>query len=82
MKKKKSLPPPYAAPTKDTRFAGTYEVLIRIRIASSLTRAAAIRIAGQRRFVDPQPRGRRHDPRDARTATKIRHAVLFLPRVG
>ena len=28
MKKKKSLPSPYAALTKDTRFAGTYEVLI------------------------------------------------------
>ena len=28
MKKKRSLPAPYAAPTKDTRFAGTYEVLI------------------------------------------------------
>lgn len=29
MKKKKSeLPPPYAAPTRDTRFAGTYEVLV------------------------------------------------------
>ena len=28
MKKKKSLPVPYAAPTKDTRFAGTFEVLV------------------------------------------------------
>jgi len=28
MKKKKSLPGPYAAATKDTRFAGTFEVLI------------------------------------------------------
>jgi hypothetical protein len=28
MKKKKTLPGPYAALTKDTRFAGTYEVLI------------------------------------------------------
>lgn len=28
MKKKKSLPGPYAAPTKDTRFAGTFEVLV------------------------------------------------------
>ena len=28
MKKQKTLPRPYAAPTKDTRFAGTYEVLI------------------------------------------------------
>ena len=28
MKKKKSLPGPYAAETKDQRFAGTYEVLI------------------------------------------------------
>ena len=28
MKKKKELPGPYAALTKDTRFAGTYEVLI------------------------------------------------------
>ena len=28
MKKKKTLPGPYAAPTKDTRFAGTFEVLI------------------------------------------------------
>ena len=28
MKKKRSLPGPFAAPTKDTRFAGTYEVLI------------------------------------------------------
>lgn len=28
MKKKKSLPGPYAAATKDTRFAGTYEVLV------------------------------------------------------
>ena len=28
MKKKKELPKPYAAPTKDTRFAGTYEVLV------------------------------------------------------
>jgi len=28
MKKKKSLPGPYAAPTKDMRFAGTYEVLV------------------------------------------------------
>ena len=27
-KKKKEIPPPYAAPTKDTRFAGTYEVLV------------------------------------------------------
>jgi hypothetical protein len=26
--KKPALPPPYAAPTKDTRFAGTYEVLV------------------------------------------------------
>jgi hypothetical protein len=28
MKKKKALPGPYAALTKDTRFAGTYEVLV------------------------------------------------------
>jgi hypothetical protein len=28
MKKKKGLPSAYAAPTKDTRFAGTYEVLV------------------------------------------------------
>ena len=28
MKKKKSLPGAYAAPTKDTRFAGTFEVLV------------------------------------------------------
>ena len=28
MKKKKELPQPYAAATKDTRFAGTYEVLV------------------------------------------------------
>jgi antibiotic biosynthesis monooxygenase (ABM) superfamily enzyme len=28
MKKKKGLPAPYAALTKDTRFAGTYEVLV------------------------------------------------------
>ncbi|MGH6877680.1 MAG: hypothetical protein ACREHV_09935 [Rhizomicrobium sp.] len=28
MKKKKTLPGPYAAPTKDTRFAGTFEVLV------------------------------------------------------
>lgn len=28
MKKNKSLPGPYAAPTKDTRFAGTFEVLV------------------------------------------------------
>ena len=28
MKKKKELPGPYAALTKDTRFAGTYEVLV------------------------------------------------------
>ena len=28
MKKKKTLPAPYAALTKDTRFAGTYEVLV------------------------------------------------------
>jgi hypothetical protein len=28
MKKNKALPGPYAAPTKDTRFAGTFEVLI------------------------------------------------------
>jgi antibiotic biosynthesis monooxygenase (ABM) superfamily enzyme len=28
MKKKKELPGPYAAPTKDTRFAGTFEVLV------------------------------------------------------
>jgi len=28
MKKKKGLPGPYAAPTKDTRFAGTFEVLV------------------------------------------------------
>ena len=28
MKKKKSLPAPYAELTKDTRFAGTYEVLV------------------------------------------------------
>jgi antibiotic biosynthesis monooxygenase (ABM) superfamily enzyme len=26
--RKKSLPTPYAAPTKDTRFTGTYEVLV------------------------------------------------------
>ncbi len=28
MKKQKTLPAPFAAPTKDTRFAGTYEVLV------------------------------------------------------
>jgi hypothetical protein len=28
MKKKKPLPGPYAALTRDTRFAGTYEVLV------------------------------------------------------
>jgi len=28
MKKKKSLPVPYAALTKDTRYAGTFEVLV------------------------------------------------------
>lgn len=28
MKKKKGLPAPFAAPTKDTRFAGTFEVLV------------------------------------------------------
>jgi hypothetical protein len=28
MKKKKGLPPPYAALTKDARFAGTYEVFV------------------------------------------------------
>ncbi len=28
MKKRKELPAPYAALTKDTRFAGTYEVLV------------------------------------------------------
>jgi hypothetical protein len=28
MKKKPTLPAPYAALTKDTRFAGTYEVLV------------------------------------------------------
>jgi hypothetical protein len=28
MKKKKELPGPFAALTKDTRFAGTYEVLV------------------------------------------------------
>jgi hypothetical protein len=28
MKKKKEIPGPYAAPTKDQRFAGTFEVLI------------------------------------------------------
>ena len=28
MKKKPSLPAPFAALTKDTRFAGTYEVLV------------------------------------------------------
>ncbi|HEX4079618.1 MAG TPA: hypothetical protein VHX61_12185 [Rhizomicrobium sp.] len=28
MKKKKTLPGPYAAPTKDTRLAGTFEVLV------------------------------------------------------
>ena len=27
-KNKKTLPPPYAALTKDARFAGTYEVLV------------------------------------------------------
>ena len=27
-KKKDALPPPYAEPTKDTRFAGTFEVLV------------------------------------------------------
>jgi antibiotic biosynthesis monooxygenase (ABM) superfamily enzyme len=27
-KKKDALPPPYAAATKDTRFAGTFEVLV------------------------------------------------------
>lgn len=26
--KKYNLPPPYAAPTKDTRYAGTFEVLV------------------------------------------------------
>jgi antibiotic biosynthesis monooxygenase (ABM) superfamily enzyme len=28
MKKQKTLPGPYAAATKDTRFAGTFEVLV------------------------------------------------------
>lgn len=28
--KKRMLPPPYAAETKDTRFAGTFEVLVPI----------------------------------------------------
>ncbi|HEY3776816.1 MAG TPA: hypothetical protein VGL35_02030 [Rhizomicrobium sp.] len=28
MKKNKTLPGPYAAPTRDTRFAGTFEVLV------------------------------------------------------
>jgi hypothetical protein len=28
MKKKKSLPGAFAAPTKDTRFAGTFEVMV------------------------------------------------------
>ena len=28
MRKKKEIPGPYAALTKDTRFAGTYEVLV------------------------------------------------------
>jgi len=28
MRKKKSLPEPYAEPTKDSRFTGTYEVLV------------------------------------------------------
>jgi antibiotic biosynthesis monooxygenase (ABM) superfamily enzyme len=28
MRKKKSIPDPYAAPTKDARFVGTYEVLV------------------------------------------------------
>jgi hypothetical protein len=28
MKKKNVLPPPYAAETKDMRYAGTYEVLV------------------------------------------------------
>jgi len=28
MKKKKSLPGAYAAPSRDTRFAGTFEVLV------------------------------------------------------
>jgi len=28
MKKKKQTPPPYAAETKDKRFAGTFEVLV------------------------------------------------------
>jgi hypothetical protein len=28
MKKKRTLPTPFAALTKDTRFAGTYEVLV------------------------------------------------------
>jgi antibiotic biosynthesis monooxygenase (ABM) superfamily enzyme len=28
MRKKKATPSPYAAPTKDTRFVGTYEVLV------------------------------------------------------
>lgn len=28
MKKKKGTPPPFAAETKDQRFAGTYEVLV------------------------------------------------------
>lgn len=27
-KKKDELPPPYAAETKDTRFAGTFEVMV------------------------------------------------------
>jgi hypothetical protein len=28
MKKKKALPAPFTEPTKDTRFAGTYEVFV------------------------------------------------------
>ena len=28
MRKKKEVPRPFAAPTRDTRFAGTYEVLV------------------------------------------------------
>lgn len=28
MKKKPALPPPFAAPTKDARFAGTFEVFV------------------------------------------------------
>jgi len=40
MKKNKKLPPPYVAETKDTRFAGTFEVLVPVLGRNKPHRAA------------------------------------------